>query len=126
MISSGPQGVARPQFWHTVYSWFGSSVAETAPETAGGMFPVKVDCPQCLHLTINVEPSTITRLPLAVSENCIEDVFIVPVVEPEHELIQVGLKILGADAVVDADDNPVEQTPKVLSTIVPRTFERKF
>jgi len=34
---------------------------------------------------------------------------------PEHELVQVGLQMLGADSVVDADDRPLEQRPEALN-----------
>jgi len=32
-----------------------------------------------------------------------EDVLIITIVEPEHELIQVGLKVFGRKAVIDSD-----------------------
>ena len=53
---------------------------------------------------------------LAISEHQLEDILIVAVVEPEDELVQVGLEVFGRDAMIDADNCSLEQTPEVLDT----------
>ena len=52
----------------------------------------------------------------AISKNEPEDVVIVPIVKPEDKLIQVGLQVFSGHPVVDPDDRPFEQAPKVLHT----------
>src|SRR6266498_2253581 len=42
---------------------------------------------------------------------------ILPVVEPERELVGVGLKVLGRKLVVGADDGPLEQRPGRLDSV---------
>lgn len=49
---------------------------------------------------------------LAVRENGFEDGGIMPVVEPEYELVEVSLKVLCRHAMVDADDRSLEERPE--------------
>ena len=53
---------------------------------------------------------------LAVRYYQLEDVIIVPIVEPEDKLVDVDLKVLCGDAMVDADDRSFEQAPEVFHT----------
>ena len=50
----------------------------------------------------------------AISENCLEDVWIMPVVEPENKLIEIDLKVFSRYAMIHADNRPLEQAPEVL------------
>jgi len=44
----------------------------------------------------------------------LEDVFIVSVVKPEDEFIEIDLKVFSGYSMVDSDDRSLEQTPEVL------------
>jgi len=43
----------------------------------------------------------------------LEDVLIIPIVKPENELVEIGLKVFSRDAVVNPDDRSFKQAPEV-------------
>ena len=53
-------------------------------------------------------------LALAISEYKLEDILIVAIVESEDEFVEIDLKVLCGDAMVDSDDRSLEQAPEVL------------
>ena len=50
-------------------------------------------------------------------EHPVHDVELVAVVEAERELMQIELKILGGNLVVDANQTPLEQAPYILYSV---------
>jgi len=54
---------------------------------------------------------------LAASKNKFEDILVVPVVGPKHELIQIGLEVFRGHPMVYADDRSLEQAPEALNAL---------